>query len=168
MPKLTINQVLDAPNYYVDHFDGKYDTDKVVILRDACIISDTTMLKQSLEHLPGKTHILDLTNNDLVAMPPLGFSSTIHTVLLGRNRIQTIDGSAFPINAVNISLMNNEINELEQLSGLKSAPKSLQNICLRGNNVCYVDGYREYVLSSCPQLKVLDFQRCLLYTSRCV
>ncbi|CDO92113.1 unnamed protein product [Kluyveromyces dobzhanskii CBS 2104] len=159
MPKLGISQVLDAPSYLVDHFDGGYDTDKVVILRDASIISDTTMLKQSLSKLPADCKVLDLTNNDLVTVPPLSSHRSIHTLLLGRNRIKKLDGIWLPTNISKLSLVQNEISELSDLDGLQMAPKSLRNVCLRGNDVCYLAGYRRYVLAKCPQLEVLDFER---------
>lgn len=159
MPKLSINQVFDAPSYLADHFNGEYDTDKVVILRDASIITDTTMLKQSLDRLPGDCKVLDMTNNDLVMVPPLTSRRSIHTVLLGRNRIKKLDGSLLPPNVMKVSLANNEINNLADLEGLQTAPKSLKNLCLRGNDVCYLAGYRQFAISKCPQLEVLDFQK---------
>lgn len=159
MPKLSINQVLDAPTYFVDHFNGKYDTDKTIILRDESIVSDTDIMRQSLSRLPEDCKVLDMTNNDLVTIPPLETHKGIHTLLLGRNRIRTVDGKAFPRQIKNLSLVQNELKEFSDLEGLKFAPKTLENICLRGNDVCYLSGYRQYILKLCPQIRVLDFEK---------
>lgn len=159
MPKLTITQVTEAPSYYVDHLSGKLDTDKSVMLRDASIVTDTSLLRQSLEKLPKNTNILDMTNNDLVLLPPLNENHTILTLLLARNRIGIVDGSSLPRNVKNLSLAKNEISSFEQLAGLKDAPKTLVNLCLRGNDVCYLKGYREFVVSLCPHLQILDFEK---------
>ncbi|CCC66662.1 hypothetical protein NCAS_0A01020 [Naumovozyma castellii] len=157
--KFTPSIVLDAPSYYVDHISGRYNTDKCVVLRDKQLETDSELMITSLKHLPKNTNILDLTNNDLFAFPNLASFKELHTLLLSRNRIVDLDGKLLPCNLQNLVLASNGISELSSLNGLAKAPTSLKNVCLRGNQICHLSGYREYVLALLPQLETLDFSR---------
>ncbi|AET37935.1 U2 snRNP complex subunit LEA1 Ecym_2186 [Eremothecium cymbalariae DBVPG len=166
--KLTHAGILEAPVYYVDHFHKKYDIDRVVILRDKSIVNDHEVMPETLKILPDSTNVLDFTHNNLNEFPPLGDHLSIHTLLLSRNQINKLNGSRLPKNLKNLVLAMNRIDSPEQLYGLKSSPKSLENLNLRGNIVCHLAGYRELVISLCPGLKVLDGERITLSERKCV
>ncbi|CCD25474.1 U2 snRNP complex subunit LEA1 NDAI_0F01550 [Naumovozyma dairenensis CBS 421] len=158
--KFTPSLIIDAPSYQVDHFDGRYDTDKCVILRDLQLETDSESMPSSLKQLSPSTNVLDLTNNDLFNIPwNVKNFKWLHTLLLSRNRIINIDGSLLPCNLENLVLANNGISELQELDGLSKAPKSLKNLTLKGNPICHLNGYREYVLKLLPNLMTLDFTR---------
>ncbi|QLL33638.1 hypothetical protein HG536_0E05490 [Torulaspora globosa] len=157
--RFTPSVLLDAPEYYVDHLNGKHDVDKCTILRNLQLETDTESMPSSLKRLSKPTHILDLTNNELVAIPDLRDRSDIHTVLLSRNQITATNGRLLPGRIRNLVVANNNISTLEQLNGLKNAPGSLETLVLRGNQVCHLQGYREHVLRAVPNLTVLDFER---------
>ncbi|CCF60379.1 hypothetical protein KAFR_0K00240 [Kazachstania africana CBS 2517] len=157
--KLTPSTVIDAPSYYVDHFDGKYNVDNCTILRNLNIETDSESFPSSMKHLKTPTNVLDLTNNDLFEIPNLRNRTDIHTLLLSRNRIRNIDGQRLPINLVNLVLASNEIKNLADINGLRKCPKTLKNVTFRGNPICHLEGYREYILRLVPRLDVLDFSR---------
>ncbi|QHS76528.1 U2 snRNP complex subunit LEA1 [Saccharomyces paradoxus] len=156
--KFTPSIVIDAPQYYVDHYNGKYNVDKCVILRDLQLETDSESMPSSLKHLTKPTHILDLTNNDLIMIPDLSSRDDIHTLLLARNNIVDIDGRLLPMNIQNLTLSNNSIRRFEDLQRLRSVPKTLKNLILLGNQVCHLANYREQVLRLVPHLETLDFQ----------
>lgn len=157
--KLTTIDIINAPTYYTDHFNGKYDIDKVLILRNCGFVSDSDTMSVAFKYIPNNTNVIDLTNNELIVLPDLVNKNSIHTLLISRNRIKNLDGSMLPRNIRKLVLSNNELNTFNSLTGLKDAPKSLENLCLRGNIVCHLDKYREYVISLCPYLKILDFEQ---------
>ncbi|CAI1748038.1 hypothetical protein SEUBUCD646_0P00770 [Saccharomyces eubayanus] len=156
--KFTPSIVLDAPQYYVDHFNGKYNVDKCVILRDLQLESDTESMPSSLKHLTKPTHILDLTNNELLTIPDLSSRNDIHTLLLARNSIVDVDGRLLPMNLQNLTLSNNGLRRYKELQFLRRAPKTLKTLTLLGNQVCHLANYREQVLRLVPHLETLDFQ----------
>lgn len=157
--KFTPSVVFDAPEYYVDHFNGRYSVDKCTILRNLQLETDSEAMTSSFKHLKKPTNILDLTNNELIAVPDLYLRTDIHTVLCSRNQIAHLDGKVLPRLIRYLVLANNNITSLEQLKGLKTSPTTLKNLVLRGNQVCHLQGYREFVLRLLPHLEVLDFER---------
>lgn len=157
--KFTPSVVLDAPEYYVDHFNGRYDADKCMILRDMQLETDSDLMAISLKHLPGTVNVLDLTNNELGELPNLYENSDIHTLLLARNQISYLEAGNLPRNICHLVICNNNITSLEQLNGLIRSPRTLKSLQLRGNQVCHLDSYREYVLGLVPSLEILDFSR---------
>ncbi|CUS23169.1 LAQU0S08e03642g1_1 [Lachancea quebecensis] len=157
--KITPSVVLDAPTYYVSHFNGTYDTEKCVVVRDLGIECDEEAMPAVLAKLPKSTHILDLTNNELNEIPDLSAHNEIMTLLLGRNRISKIDGRRLPRRLRRLVLASNAIEQLAALEGLRDAPKTLENLSLRGNGVCHLEDYRVFVVSRAPQLKTLDFTK---------
>lgn len=157
--KLTPSVIIDAPTYYVDHFNGKFDTDKCVILRNMQLETDSELMNISLKHLPHPVQILDLTNNELKEFPHLRECKDIHTLLLSRNQITQLDGEHLPRNLEHLVICHNNIGSFEQLNGLRNCPPILKSLQLRGNSVVHLDGYREYVLRLIPHLQILDFNR---------
>lgn len=157
--KFTPSVVIDAPGYYVDHFHVRNSTvDKCVILRDKQLESDSDSMPASLRHLSKPIHILDLTNNELRELPNLRDRRDIHTLLLARNIITTINGKRLPRHLKNLVLASNGISSFSQLKGLHHAPKTLTNLSVRGNPICHLKDYRLYILKLIPKLQVLDFQ----------
>ncbi|SCU93399.1 LANO_0E03774g1_1 [Lachancea nothofagi CBS 11611] len=157
--KFTPGAVIEAPKYYHNYFDGVHDTDLCVIMRDLQLENDADAMPAVLATLPDATHTLDLTNNELSAIPDLRNQANIETLLLSRNRIFQIDGRFLPYKIRRLTLASNGISNLADLDGLRSSPSYLQNLNLRGNSVCYLENYRLYVISLAPQLKVLDFTK---------
>ncbi|CCH58405.1 hypothetical protein TBLA_0A06120 [Henningerozyma blattae CBS 6284] len=157
--KFTPSTIIDAPSYGVDFFDGTFDVDKCVILRDLDLESDSATMNTSLASLAPSTNILDLTNNSLTVLPNLRNHKSLHTLLLARNRIRTIDGRLLPSNLNNLVLSNNGITTLDQVNGLQHAPKTITNLSLRGNQICHLEGYRTYILTLLPSLQILDFTK---------
>ncbi|CAB4255357.1 similar to Saccharomyces cerevisiae YPL213W LEA1 Component of U2 snRNP [Maudiozyma barnettii] len=158
--KFTPTVILDAPSYYVDFFHKKQNVDKCTILRDLDLENDSVVMPSCMALLTRPTHILDLTNNSLIDFPDLHDRTDIHTLLLGRNRINgTINGKRLPKDLKNLVLASNDIKELSELNGLQSAPKSLNTISLLGNQICHLEGYRTYVLTILPNLRNLDFTK---------
>ncbi|SCV01205.1 LAMI_0G10000g1_1 [Lachancea mirantina] len=149
--------VLDAPTYYQDALNGKCESDKCVTLRDLDLETDQNSMPLMLTKLPYPCHILDLTNNNLTQLPPISDRTDVHTVLCSRNQISSPNGSLLPRNVKRLTLARNGIDNLEQLNDLKSAPASLENVNLRSNGVCYLQGYRDYVIQLLPGIKTLDF-----------
>lgn len=157
--KFTPSVVIDAPTYYVDHFNGRFNIDKCVILRNMQLESDPELMTISLRHLPHPVHILDLTNNELTEFPNLRDNKDIHTLLLSRNQISQLNGDYLPHHLTHLVICNNNIISFEQLNGLQNSPKSLRSLQLRGNSVVHLEGYREYVLRLVPNLRILDYTR---------
>lgn len=157
--KLTPSVVIDAPTYYVDHLNGRFNTDKCIILRNMKLESDSELMPLSLKHLPKPVQIVDLTNNDLTEFPNLGDNKDIHTLLLSRNQISRLNGDYLPRNLAHLVICNNNIASFEQLNGLRNCPKGLKSVQLRGNSVVHLEGYREYMLRLVPSLQILDFTR---------
>ncbi|EDO19397.1 hypothetical protein Kpol_1002p44 [Vanderwaltozyma polyspora DSM 70294] len=157
--KFTPSIVLDAPAYYVNHFNGKCNSDKCLILRDLGLESDSEYMNQSFGYMNKPVNILDLTNNKISGLPNLKERTDIHTLLIARNRVSYIDGKLLPKRLENLVLGHNNITSLDELNGLKSGPKTLTNLCLRANDVCHMEGYREYIIKLMPHLQVLDFTK---------
>lgn len=157
--KFTPSVIIDAPEYYTDHFNGRYSVDKCTVLRNLQLETDSEAMTSSFKHLKNPTNILDLTNNELISVPDLHLRADIHTLLCSRNQIAHLDGKLLPSKIRYLVLANNNITSLEQLQGLKTSPKTLKNLVLRGNQVCHLQGYREFVLRLLPHLEVLDFER---------
>lgn len=158
--KFTPSIVLDAPSYYVDYFHKGKKTDKCTILRDLDLENDSVVMPSCIALIAKPTNVLDLTNNSLVQLIDLSNRQDIHTLLLGRNRINgVINGRSLPKNLKNLVLCENDIKELDELNGLENAPKSLRTISLLGNPICHLEGYRDYVLTLLPNLHTLDFTK---------
>ena len=81
------------------------------------------------------------------------------TLILNNNKINRIESlSEFFPNLENLSLMNNSIRDLEQLSKLITNQK-LRRLYLMNNPIAELEDYKDFIVSRLPQLKVLDFQK---------
>lgn len=157
--KFSPSVIIDAPKYYQNHFDGRHDTNLCVVLRDLGLECDTEAMPAVLAKLIPSTHTLDLTNNELDRIPELRNHGSITTLLLGRNKVASVDGALLPFGLRRLVLANNGIESFQALDGLSKAPKTLENLNLRGNNVCHLEDYRLRVVGQMPQLKILDFTK---------
>lgn len=156
--KFTPGAVEDAPSYYVDHDNGKYNTQKCVILRNLGLEGDDIAMPASLNHLAKPTHILDLTNNDLVFFPDLHHRDDIETLLLSKNRLMVLDAALLPSKLRSLSLAFNGIENFDALNPLSHCPSTVRDLVLIGNPICHLSEYRQRILALVPSLEVLDFK----------
>ena len=81
------------------------------------------------------------------------------TLILNNNKINRIESlSEFSPNLENLSLMNNSIRDIDQLSKLITNQK-LKRLYLSNNPIAELEEYKDFIISRLPQLKVLDFQK---------
>ena len=81
------------------------------------------------------------------------------TLILNNNKINRIESlSEFFPNLENLSLMNNSIRDIDQLSKLITNQK-LKRLYLSNNPIAELEEYKDFIISRLPQLKVLDFQK---------
>jgi len=73
------------------------------------------------------------------------------------NRIDRLLPNALPT-LESLILTDNKITDLEELETLARF-KRLTWLSLMDNPVCRVKGYRQRIISRCPQLRFLDFQK---------
>ena len=103
---------------------------------------------------------LDLSDNDIRQLTNLPRLRRLRTLLLGRNRIESIAptiATSCP-NLTTLVLTSNSIAELGDLEPLKEC-KKLTFLSLLDNPVTRKDNYRLYVIFIMPQLRFLDFRR---------
>ena len=84
--------------------------------------------------------------------------SQIKTLYLGNNKISELpvaDWGPFTSSLQCLSLVNNLLKNLDNLRSL-ALLKNLQKLSLTGNKVTKLPGYRDYVISICPNLSLLD------------
>lgn len=101
-------------------------------------ISDLQSFCSTLEHFledPSDLGWLDLSFNDI---------STIDEVILQYPNIKIL------------YLHSNDIKKLSEIDKLAALPE-LRKITLHGNPIEDLQGYRQYVISTLPRLKTLDF-----------
>ncbi|TGJ81172.1 hypothetical protein E0Z10_g7596 [Xylaria hypoxylon] len=101
----------------------------------------------------GPQDAIDLVDNDIQVLGNFPLSPRIHTLLLARNRIASIQptlANSIP-NLTNLQLESNNLNELADLDPLSSFPQ-LTHLILRDN-----PNYRYWVLWRCPSVRFLDY-----------
>lgn len=156
--KFSPGLVLDAPGYYVDHTDGRHNTQKCLVLRNLNLECDDIAMPSSFKYLPSPVHILDLTNNNLTFFPDLHSREDIDTLLLSKNQLQIVDGSLLPKKLRALVIAYNGIDSFETIELLMKSPRTLKELVMVGNQICHMANYRSRVLSLLPNLEVLDFQ----------
>jgi U2 small nuclear ribonucleoprotein A' len=108
----------------------------------------------------GPQDAIDLVDNDLQVLGNFPLSPRIHTLLLARNRIASIQPTlvnSIP-NLTNLQLESNNLNELADLDPLGSFTRLL-HLVLRDNPVTKKEHYRYWVLWRCPSVRFLDYAK---------
>ncbi|KAI1746930.1 L domain-like protein [Xylaria castorea] len=108
----------------------------------------------------GPQDAIDLVDNDIQVLGNFPLSPRIHTLLLARNRVSSIQltlATSIP-NLTNLQLESNSLNELADLDPLASFPR-LTHLVLRDNPVTKKDHYRYWVLWRCPSVRFLDYAK---------
>ncbi|KAI0437489.1 L domain-like protein [Xylaria telfairii] len=106
----------------------------------------------------GPQDAIDLVDNDIQVLGNFPLSPRIHTLLLARNRVSSIQltlANSIP-NLTNLQLESNSLNELADLDPLGSFPR-LTHLVLRDNPVTKKEHYRYWVIWRCPSVRFLDY-----------
>lgn len=103
---------------------------------------------------------LNLSDNSIVTLGGFPRLEMVQSLIFSNNQIKRIQSGlcTFLPNLKNLILINNEISSLLALDPLGDLPK-LERIALVGNPVTKENGYRLHVISKCPKLRILDFQK---------
>ena len=123
-------------------------------LTKLCLDNNRIRVIENLSHL---THLerLDLSFNEITKIENLDALTKLNDLSLFNNKIRTIEGmDAFRKTLSTLSLGNNELDALEQLSPL-TAFKEIRVLNLGGNGACKDPEYRAFVLSHVKGLKYL-------------
>lgn len=103
---------------------------------------------------------LDLTDNDVLTLANFPHLDRLAHLLLSNNLISRIDARlawSLP-RLTSLVLTNNQIASFAQLKGLGKFPM-LQYLTLIGNPVAREKYYREWIVSRCKTVRVLDYRR---------
>ncbi|MCJ1472483.1 U2 snRNP complex subunit [Lambiella insularis] len=103
---------------------------------------------------------IDFTDNDINILSNFPLSPRLHTLLLARNRITSIQANlstSIP-NLTNLVLTSNNLAELADLDPLRSFSK-LTHLALLENPVTRRENYRHWVIWRCPNVRFLDYQK---------
>ncbi|TPX13123.1 uncharacterized protein E0L32_006549 [Thyridium curvatum] len=108
----------------------------------------------------GPQDAIDFTDNDISMLGNFPLSPRIQTLLLARNRINSIQptlANSIP-NLTNLVLTSNSLTELADLDGLGNF-KRLTHLVLLENPVTKKEHYRYWVVWRCPTVRFLDYQK---------
>ncbi|KAI9836416.1 MAG: U2 snRNP complex subunit [Sarea resinae] len=103
---------------------------------------------------------IDFTDNDIMALANFPLNPRLHTLLLARNRVSSIQSSlanSIP-NLSTLVLTSNNLAELGDLDPLSTFPK-LTHLTLMENPVSSKEHYRYWVIWRCPTVRFLDYQK---------
>ncbi|KAI1820820.1 L domain-like protein [Xylaria intraflava] len=106
----------------------------------------------------GPQDAIDLVDNDIQVLGNFPLSPRIHTLLLARNRVSSIQltlANSIP-NLMNLQLESNNLSELADLDPLASF-RRLTHLVLRDNPVTKKEHYRYWILWRCPSVRFLDY-----------
>jgi U2 small nuclear ribonucleoprotein A' len=107
-----------------------------------------------------KYDTIDLTSNELRLLNNFPTLTNLKTLYCANNFITRIDGDLngrLPNLSV-LVLTNNRLEDFDSISNLSLFPK-LTFVSLIDNVVCKRPNYRLFVISRCPKLKFLDFNK---------
>ncbi|KAM9454501.1 centrosomal protein of 97 kDa isoform 1-T1 [Clarias gariepinus] len=157
--RLTQLKVLNLPNNSIGYIEGLKD---LVHLEWLNLAGNNIKVIEQLNNCLALQH-LDLSDNNISHTGDLSKLSALKTLLLHGNIITSLRTSPahFPLNLAVLSLAENEIRDLSEVSYL--APlHNLEQLSIM-NNPCVMPtpslpgfDYRPYVASWCLNLKVLD------------
>ncbi|KAI4230825.1 MAG: hypothetical protein L6R40_007935 [Gallowayella cf. fulva] len=103
---------------------------------------------------------IDFTDNDITNISNFPLSPRLHTLLLARNRVNSIQPSlahSIP-NLTVLVLTSNNVAELADLEPLRGFPR-LTHLTLIENPVTRKEHYRYWVIWRCPTVRFLDYQK---------
>ncbi|KAL2039846.1 hypothetical protein N7G274_007247 [Stereocaulon virgatum] len=103
---------------------------------------------------------IDFTDNDITAIANFPLSPRLHTLLLARNRVNSIHpqvANNLP-NLTTLILTSNNLAELADLDALGKLPK-LTHLSLLENPVTRREHYRYWIIWRCPTVRFLDYQK---------
>ncbi|XP_043926896.1 centrosomal protein of 97 kDa isoform X2 [Protopterus annectens] len=157
--KLTSLRVLNLPNNSIGCVEGLKD---LVHLEWLNLAGNNL---KSTDHLNNASHLqhLDLSENNISQIGDLSKLTSLQTLLLHGNMITTLRSAPaqIPHGLLILSLAENEIRDLNEVSFLASFPK-LEQLSVM-NNPCVMTApslpgfdYRPYLISWCLNIRVLD------------
>ncbi|KAL8636869.1 MAG: hypothetical protein Q9226_009194 [Calogaya cf. arnoldii] len=103
---------------------------------------------------------IDFTDNDITTISNFPLSPRLHTLLLARNRVNSIQSTlanSIP-NLTTLVLTSNNVAELADLDPLRNFPR-LTHISLLENSVTRKEHYRYWIIWRCPTIRFLDYQK---------
>ncbi|KAI4251940.1 MAG: hypothetical protein LQ352_004567 [Teloschistes flavicans] len=103
---------------------------------------------------------IDFTDNDINAVSNFPLSPRLHTLLLARNRVNSIQpalANSIP-NLTTLILTSNSLAELADLDPLRNFPR-LTHLSLLENPVTRKEHYRYWIIWRCPTVRFLDYQK---------
>ncbi|MCJ1261555.1 U2 snRNP complex subunit [Lobaria immixta] len=103
---------------------------------------------------------IDFTDNDISALSNFPLSPRLHTLLLSRNRINSIQSTlatSIP-NLRTLILTSNNFKELADLDTLRHCTR-LTHLSLLENPVTRKEHYRLWIIWRCPSVRFLDYQK---------
>ncbi|MCJ1245507.1 U2 snRNP complex subunit [Trapelia coarctata] len=103
---------------------------------------------------------IDFTDNDITALSNFPFSPRLHTLLLARNRVNSIQANlvtSIP-NLTALVLTANNFAELADLDPLRHFSK-LTHLILMENPVTRRENYRHWIIWRFPTVRFLDYQK---------
>jgi len=108
----------------------------------------------------GPHDAIDFTDNDIQILGNFPLSPRIHTLLLARNRVSSIQSSlakSLP-NLTTLVLTSNSFAELADLDVLGTFPY-LTHLIMLENPVTRKENYRYWILWRCPSVRFLDYRK---------
>lgn len=112
---------------------------------------------ENINHL-SELRVLNLANNLITSVENLNGLGSLTELNLRRNLIETVSGLHNCPRLQRIFLSNNRIEKFENIASLKDATH-LAELALDGNHICHQEGYFEFCLKTCPNLKHLDLKK---------
>ncbi|KAL8918861.1 MAG: hypothetical protein Q9208_007118 [Pyrenodesmia sp. 3 TL-2023] len=103
---------------------------------------------------------IDFTDNDITAVSNFPLSPRLRTLLLARNRVNSIQpalAKSIP-NLTTLILTSNNLAELADLDPLRNFPR-ITHLSLLENPVTRKEHYRHWIIWRCPTIRFLDYQK---------
>ncbi|KAL8771599.1 MAG: hypothetical protein Q9209_003042 [Squamulea sp. 1 TL-2023] len=103
---------------------------------------------------------IDFTDNDITTISNFPLSPRLRTLLLARNRVNSIQptlANSIP-NLTTLVLTSNNVAELADLDPLRNFPR-LTHLSLLENPVTRKEHYRNWMIWRCPTIRFLDYQK---------
>ncbi|KAL8902714.1 MAG: hypothetical protein Q9207_004446 [Kuettlingeria erythrocarpa] len=103
---------------------------------------------------------IDFTDNDITSISNFPLSPRLRTLLLARNRVNSIQptlAKSIP-NLTTLVLTSNNLAELADLDPLRNFPR-LTHLSLLENPVTRKEHYRNWIIWRCSTVRFLDYQK---------